>query len=138
MLEEQTMVILQYIIALVMILIAVVIFKARPRSSFYETSGKAIFQDVYSSSQAQPTYEYSLSYGYPGFTVKFKTKSDKTTAEAEGKNLRFRTEIEQLCKLSGTMTSPSFDVTRAVCFISEEELNVMLKNFQQRFNKDRP
>ena len=120
-----------YIIGAFVVLVAYGIFRGRRRMRFYESEGRAIFQDVYSGSLPQPIYQYRNSYGFPSFTIRFKTVNEKLRAEADGRNEKFKGSIGQLCKDAGGKKRP-FDAARGVCFISQEELDA----FVERVRKD--
>ncbi len=83
---------------------------------------RLIFQSVFKNFKwTKPSLKISRSYGYPHFTVTFKTKYDMDKAQEEGFIKQFTDQIQEICQSSsdsGTETW-SFDAERAI-FVTYE------------------
>ena len=87
------------------------------------------FESVFSESTVRPTYEQSYSYGYPSFTVTFPSKTDMQHSDTQRRTKRFKEEIAQCCKDSGSKKYP-FDAERAIWFTYEGEIDAVRSKLQ--------
>ena len=93
-----------------------------------EKKCQAAFHTVYEQSSSRPNYAMKYSYGFPAFTVTFRSNMELEEANKNGVNRRFSKEIEELCRNTGTKAHP-FQVEQAIFFASEETLEHLRKTY---------
>ena len=100
------------------------------RWNFLGIKSRVAFNNVYRQSSPRPKYKMEFSYGWPHFTVAFRSDSELATAHKDGRNQRFSNEIEELCKNIVSEERP-FQVERAIFYTSEEYLENLHKKYSQ-------
>jgi len=113
------------IFGLVLLCLLVLIAVAVWRQQRLKRACRAAFLRVYAEWTPVPHFEMSSSYGYPAFTVLFKTKPEVQAAEQAGLNAAFLREIDELCKGRGSKTRP-FEAKVAVFFAHEGYMEELL------------
>jgi hypothetical protein len=104
---------LRYIfVGVVFIIVCILLLRHRVKKE--EKVYSSIFDKVFEPFQrTKPSLEIRSSYGFPHFTITFRSEEDMSAAEAGGHLHAFKCTINDLCSRYGDKRN-RFDVERAV------------------------